>query len=119
MKKYWYLIVLPAALFLLGALMNQAVILANHGHMPVSWPGGCSMYPDQDPDVDPIHVCMTKDSHLRILADWLKDDSGIQSPGDWLMDIANAFFTPFLILWIILTTIDFIKHGKDDTSASP
>lgn len=118
MRKYWYLVILPAALFALGAFCNQLVILANKGHMPVSWPGGCSLYP-KDSDTDPIHVCMTKASHLRIIADWLKDNEGIQSPGDWMMDASEIFMKPFLLLWCILTTINFIKHGKDDTSPPP
>lgn len=116
MKKYWYLIVLPAALFLLGAACNQVVIFANHGLMPVSWPGGCSVYP-KDPDHrDPVHVCMTKASHLRPLADWIKSSDAVSSPGDYIMDAAQVFLEPFLILWIILTTIDFIKYGKNDST---
>jgi len=123
MRKYWYLVILPAALFALGAICNQVAIRCNKGQMPVSWPGGCATYPDpkKDPDVrpDPVHKCMTKDSHVKFLSDWLTDSQGVASPGDWMMDAAEPFFRPFLLLWCFLTTVNFIKHGKDDTSASP
>lgn len=99
MKKipYWYFLLLPTLLFVLGVLMNKLVIAANGGQMPVLWPGGCT-----EEGFDLLHTCMTKATRYRFLADWIVSHDDVSSPGDYLIDFYEFTFRPFFIIWAVL-----------------
>lgn len=97
----------PSLLFALGYLLNFLVMAANHGQMPVLFPGGgCG--PEGFFSEDLVHVCMTAQSHLRFLADWIAMiENGrlhsMMSPGDFLEMAGQISFLPSL--WISLGVI--------------
>ena len=117
---YWYLIAIPALLFSLGIVSNQAVLVANHGKFPVMLSEGmhykyCHVAPVElveIPDIscakggqmlDETHSVMGPNSHLKALSDIIPIGSSIYSIGDgfitlglWLLS-----FTP--IAWLFLT----------------
>lgn len=97
----------PSLLFALGYLMNALVMAANHGQMPVLFPGGgCG--PDGFFSEDLVHVCMTAQSHLKFLADWIAmvEDGHLRamlSPGDFLEMAGTVSFFPSL--WIAMGAV--------------
>lgn len=92
----WLLLVSPSALYALGYALNALVMAANHGQMPVLWPGGCAGYP-QDNDI--LHVCMDAHTHLKFLADWIVQHDGVASPGDYLEWASDVTFWPCIFIW--------------------
>jgi Family of unknown function (DUF5317) len=89
--SYLFLLVGPAILYALGFVSNAAVMAVNGGQMPVQWPGGCSEEVRKQFSVEQliegmeVHSCMTKDTKLRWLADWIViRHAGVASPGDFL-----------------------------------
>ena len=103
---FWYLIVLPTALFVIGFALNTLVMTANDNQMPVYAPGGCQTVFAQSMlfvDSDYLHVCMTPDTHLKVLADYIiVRDVGIYSPGDFLEETFLHTWDYALIAWIVL-----------------
>lgn len=106
---YSYLLYGPAMLFVIGFAMNSIVIAANHGQMPVLFPGGGC------PDIsdDPVHVCMTASTHLKFLADWIMMVSrgelqGLYSPGDFVEMLGEFTMKPAFLIWFgaILSKIE-------------
>lgn len=78
--------------------MNLIAMAANHGTMPVLWPAGCALW-----DSDVLHSCMTKDSHLKWMSDWLVlKGLGVASLGDILVLWSEYIKIPFLYVWIVL-----------------
>lgn len=77
---YPWLLGVPSVFLVLGYSMNAIVMGMNGGQMPVQWPGGCSGLP-----VDGVHVCMTAQTHLKFLADWIVQYEGVASPGDFFL----------------------------------
>ena len=107
MKKipYAWLLLGPYALYALGFLLNGIVVFVNGHHMPVLMPGGnCSAHLDPD---DLAHSCMTAQTHLKFLADWIVSGGGVSSIGDLLMYIWEATYVPTLIAWTVLVVRDF------------
>ena len=106
--KYWPLLVGPVTLFAIGFVLNAIVIAANHGQMPVLWPGGCAALKDvQDAYAamggdDSIHTCMLQASHLKFLADWIHMSDGMYSVGDLFIMAYDYTFSAALIIWIAL-----------------
>ena len=99
---YWYLLIGPYALFMLGFAMNAIVMSQNGGQMPVQFPGG---YPEGDSDI--IHCAMTHATHLKVLADWIVIKSiGVASPGDILEFAYDVSFLPALSAWFALVIKD-------------
>ena len=115
-----YILLLPYAIFGLGAASNQAVLISNHDKFPVMLnarklnkimsqstedklltmlgiPKKVLPAPDSDGMIDDVHCQMTKNTHLNALAD-VFDLGSIYSIGDfalytgeWLMG-----WTPFV-----------------------
>ena len=100
----WTLLLVPIFLIYLGITLNVTVLAANDSQMPVLWPGGCQNYPIHDGDQ--THVCLTKDSHLRILCDWIIVGTHAESPGDVLQDLGDALQYPFAAAWLALALND-------------
>jgi hypothetical protein len=92
---YWQFLLGPSLAFGLGFLFNALVRAANHGQMPVLWPGGC---PPGTMGDDIIHSCMVAPTRLKFLADWIITHSGVASPGDFLEWLFEATFWPGLII---------------------
>jgi Family of unknown function (DUF5317) len=104
---FWYLLFGPILLFALGFTMNATVMAANHGQMPVLFPGGCTadvqerLGLEQAIEGMSVHSCMTKETRLKFLADWIViRHLGVASPGDLLEWASDSTTTIGLILWI-------------------
>jgi hypothetical protein len=105
---YWPLLTGPALFFGIGFAMNAIVMAANHGQMPVLWPGGCPQDGVSE-DVFPIHACMSAATHLKFLADWIVIRGlGVTSPGDFFEWLSDATLMPALYMWLALVIRD--KH---------
>jgi hypothetical protein len=83
--------------------MNAAVVAKNGGVMPVLMTP-CSA---DTLDGDPIHVCWSKDTKWKFLADWVViHNVGVASPGDFFEWTYEKTFIPALFAWFILTAKD-------------
>ena len=90
------LLTVPAGMYALGFWLNQLVIAANGGTMPVLV-ANCTA---NDMDGDRIHACMTHASHLKFLADWINLHVAIASPGDLLLWFGDYLMVPCLALFL-------------------
>ena len=103
MKRFMLALIFgPSMLFALGYLMNALVMAANHGQMPVLYPGGGCGPADFWSD-DIVHVCMNAQTHFRFLADWIPmvhrgQLDAMASPGDFLEMACEKTFTPSLFI---------------------
>ena len=97
----WPLLLLPTLVLYLGAGMNEAVVWANGGQMPVS-AYECQVRMDaHDADEkDYVHKCADKNTKLRFLDDWMLGDDGISSLGDLLQDTAGTLNYIVYPLWV-------------------
>ena len=101
---YAALLLGPSLLFAIGFALNAFVMAANHGQMPVLWPGGGCII---DPDKDLLHSCMTAGTHLKFLADWIVIRGlGIASPGDFGEWACDAALWPAITAWVALVIKD-------------
>lgn len=98
---YWYLLIGPALLTTLGAVLNWLVMYANGGQMPVLAPNGC-----EDVLLQHYHVCATSQSHLMLLADIMRYGSLHVSIGDFCIDGGVNSFWPALTAWCALMIKD-------------
>jgi hypothetical protein len=104
--RLWILTV-PLTLTLVGAGMNQAVLIANHDKFPVMLNERKTDHiePDEWGIIDNNdHCIMTSKTHLNFLADYL-DFGSIYSPGDLLLILADYLspFAPFVWGLFLLT----------------
>lgn len=95
MKRPWLIWFLPVTVLVIGVWMNAVVCAANGGYMPVRIPGGCVAS-----DEDWNHICMTAQTHLNFLGDWMTRNGGIGSPGDFLQDVAGDLKIPVFLAYI-------------------
>ena len=114
----WTLLVIPPFLFWAGVMMNKVAMVANNQQMPVMWQGGCNNYPH---DTDTKHACMTENSRLKILGDWIDFGDDYQSPGDQVIDFANLILHPCFIAWCTLVLADrgWFKMRTNERNDSP
>jgi hypothetical protein len=126
----WSLLLLvPMFTTYTGAAMNEAVVWANGGQMPVS-AYACEErmaaknapqavddenifnifhQPKAQAPKDYVHKCADKDTRLRWLDDWMLGDDGISSLGDLLQgssDTLNYIVYPIWGVGIIAFIID-------------
>ena len=87
-ETFVWILLLPVALIVLGAAMNQVAIIANHDAMPVlinsgkiSVGDGTRVFDGREM-LDPMHSVMNKNTHLKVLCDILDFQDGIYSIGD-------------------------------------
>ena len=117
---YVYLLIVPYLCLAFGAGLNWLAVGANHGYMPVQGYIECAKQPVQgagplaqmfgpvEPDTDPIHVCMNKNTHLKVLCDWLLIPSvGTASIGDLFEWAYEKTFWPFIYMWFALAIKKF------------
>jgi hypothetical protein len=90
-------------LVFLGALSNQAVIIANHGKFPVLLEDSRSRkYDEMNGMIDREHCVMTKDTRLNLLADVFDFKNEIVSVGDEAIDL-GFFLIPYTFgAWLSL-----------------
>jgi hypothetical protein len=83
MRKNW-IILLPFALFYLGAALNVLALTANWGVMPVVIPASWDQV-SPGTILDPRHISWHSAVHLAVLCDWIRWYNGMVSPGDLLL----------------------------------
>ena len=103
------LLIIPQAAYWLGALLNQLVLAANNGQMPVLFPGGCTA-DLVDRLAGSVHTCMVASSHLKVLSDWINLQIYIMSPGDALLNIGDLLTGPFFWCWLTLALLAVKKE---------
>ncbi len=108
----------PTVSFGIGFASNAIVMAANQGQMPVLVPGGCSnevkeaMASERDREGIQVHSCMTKETRLKILADWIViRHVGVASIGDFFEWLGDVTFNPALI---VFATLIFRKIFEDE-----
>lgn len=99
-KLSLWILAVPYLLYYLGVGMNVAVICANRGTMPVAaspWNGV-----DNPDGQDTIHVKMTTESRLKVLADWVQLPAyqATASPGDLFIWLGVWLTVPSLFFWL-------------------
>ncbi len=92
----WPILVLPYAVGFLGGMMNEAAVWANHLRMPVMV-DGCQALLGGNPD--PVHACMTAQSHLKWLGDIFISDAGVSSLGDAVIDLGITLQSYAIFVW--------------------
>jgi Family of unknown function (DUF5317) len=105
MKVRLWLLLGPMVIWCLGVVMNVAVISANQGMMPVVVPLYAADQVCSQPGcvLDDSHVRYAKDTHLKILGDWIRiPHSEVASPGDILLDVGDVTQTPGAIAFVAL-----------------
>ena len=78
--------------YALGAMMNKAVMLINHGMMPVV-SNDCV----NGMKIDSTHFCAESSTNLKPLMDWIPLGDYIYSPGDFVLYIGYFLLVLFLI----------------------
>lgn len=100
-KTYLYVLAIPVLLIVLGAASNQAVLIANHGKFPVMLNAQKVAANDLKPG-DVIdrrgHSVMAPEDHLKPLADIFNVGDGVESVGDFAIDLGGWTwqFAPYL-----------------------
>jgi hypothetical protein len=108
---YLKFLALPSLFYFLGAATNSIVMGVNDGMMPVQWPGGCGQV--FDGIKDQYHTCLTHQTHLKVLADWIVINAGVASPGDMFIYLGDWLWHPFLYGWIGMVLVRFADRIND------
>lgn len=108
----WWLLAVPVLLWCLGATANAVVVGLNHGLMPALWGYDCDylkqvLWARQDF----VHTCMTPQTRLNFLADWIREVDGWASPGDLLIDLFELLWLPMFSVWATLMVTER-NHGR-------
>ena len=106
---YLYLLAAPFLLMVLGAGLNQLVLIANHDKFPVMVNSrNITRHGEVDENgmIDDVHCLMTPQTRLNYLADVFDfGHEGIESPGDILIDTAE-YVSPFAYFgWALLMVV--------------
>jgi len=103
----WPLIVVPVVIDYFGAFLNQLVIATNRGTFPVLAPN-CTI----KTSFMEVHTCMTPDSHLKFLADWISLGNIVASPGDLLLWLADAIQGPCFYVWLAVILFMALQYQR-------
>lgn len=97
-----------------GAAMNQVVIVANGGKMPVQVNDRSAQHFgfEKDGMADIIHVRMSSKTKFNWLADYVNLKVAILSPGDLLIYLANAIGGYAVAIWGALLINDLARLRK-------
>jgi hypothetical protein len=60
--------------------------------------------------MDDIHVCMTKNTRLKFLCDWINLRYAIASPGDMFILFCETTELPFAFAWLVLMVMKHNEH---------
>lgn len=112
-----YILALPTFLTFSGAAMNQAVIVANGGAMPVqvndeSAKKGGMFEIQKNGFFDERHRRMTSNTRLNCLGDYINLGMIILSPGDCLIFLGESLVTYAYCAWITLAIADYARKNK-------
>jgi Family of unknown function (DUF5317) len=108
---YLWVVLIPYAFMLCGMASNQAVLIANHTRFPVLVnEAHLKMAEENSQEIngttflDPVHIVMTKQTHLNALADIFYIDGATYSVGDFFLYFADWLlaFTPFVWMALVL-----------------
>lgn len=101
MRKNW-LILLPFALYYLGAALNILAVTANYGVMPVVVPVSWDPLLNQAGVLlNTRHISWHSSVHLAVLCDWIQwFDGSVQSPGDMLLSLGDWLQPYGLGAWV-------------------
>ena len=103
-------------MFGLGLTLNAIVCGVNGSSMPVQVPIGFDGGNGTGCPIDPqdwIHHCMTAQTHLKILADWIAIRGvGIASIGDLFEWAGDALQIPGFIACVVCAFKDGLFHKK-------
>jgi Family of unknown function (DUF5317) len=109
---YAWIPVAPFMLFAAGFALNALVLTVNGNQMPVFTSDNvCSLFFMVH---DFLHTCMTPNTHLNFLADWIVLDHGahIASPGDLLLWASDWLRGPAVGAWFALVIKDYNNLPK-------
>jgi hypothetical protein len=99
------LLIAPQLFFWVGAALNQLVLVANNGQMPVLFPGGCNA-DIREGLAGSVHTCLESATHLKFLIDFINlGRMGIWSLGDVLITIGDALSGPLFWCWLTLALL--------------
>jgi hypothetical protein len=107
-KSLLWIVLLPYAIFGLGAASNQLVLIANHDKFPVmvnlvkqtAYQDASGNLPDGM--IDEVHCIMTKDTRLNFLADVFDMHDSIYSVGDGLLVAGESTKGYAFLVWAAL-----------------
>ena len=93
----------------IGKSLNQIVMYANDGLMPVKGPAICTLFPGAQ--LDQIHVCADATAHHLL---WLSDfiivgGHSVWSPGDFVIQAGSYVVIPAAILLAASFLSRFVK----------
>lgn len=106
---YWYLIVVPVLLLVLGAVSNQLVLIANGGRFPVLLNPAQIVFFMQDSGkvvngisyLDEVHTVMRHEDHLKFLADIINlGHAGVLSIGDLFIELGQFLWDFGPVMWL-------------------
>ena len=104
---YLWILLAPYAVMYIGAASNQLVLIANHDRFPVLVNDAKQkMHADDMVNVngvtylDPIHIVMTKQTHLNFLADIFDLQGDIYSVGDAFISAGEWLMSFCIYVWI-------------------
>lgn len=107
---YPILLLGPSLFFFLGLSLNAIVVAANRHTMPVLTSNCEESMARWESVGDPIHACMTPQTHLKFLADWFYIPTvGTASIGDGFETVYEYGEWPAWFLWIGLVIADYNK----------
>lgn len=118
--KLW-IVIIPLALILLGAMSNQAVLIANHDKFPVMWNGvnGSGIPVGGFRPHDEIHCMMGPATHLNWLADIFDFHAGIYSIGDGLLLAGEWLWEYAPAIWIFTLCSSLLKGHNEPAKPTP
>lgn len=114
---YLWVVAVPWLAIVLGAGLNQAVMIANHDKFPVMFnEGRAAKFAQQDGMIDDYHCVMTRNTRLNALADiFTFGDDSHSSIGDAFIDVgdwANPYVSFGWILYLLAN--NGVRKRKDE-----
>jgi hypothetical protein len=108
-----WILLIPYALHITGAILNDLVMFANGGRFPVMYnPARQWNRADANGMLDKTHCIMTSKTHLNLLADVIdRNEQGISSIGDILIDAGETFSSSCTVIWFTIVVLRL----KDDS----
>lgn len=111
-----YLLAAPYIIFLTGATMNQAVLIANGGKFPVMANERAADRLGLGEKPDLLHVRMTGDTKLNWLGDLITLNGffsiAVMSPGDLLIMLSEYVGEFSAVVWATLVIGDVARFKK-------
>lgn len=111
----WPLLLLPTILLIAGITMNESVIHANGGRMPIDV-YDCAVRMQEKTDKvgheDYTHFCVAPDTKEKVLGDILIADDGTSSIGDELQVYSDDIEKVCYALWGAMGIFCLVRKEK-------